>query len=220
MADAIAKARGRLNEVIDRAAQVRGTRQQGQFDESLDAAQYTEWRMSAKTVVKLLDPGGHHKDEFEKIWEDASGDDDPDSLDRQLGVLKALREDFDGGYLSDVRGIVRAEVFADFMEQARHLFDEGYWQPVPVIVGSVLEDHMRKLCAKYVSIVLPSKPKLDWMNSELAKAKEYGVLEQKQVTVWADIRNSAAHGKWSEYKAADVEAMLRDVPRFLIDHKA
>jgi hypothetical protein len=90
---------------------------------------------------------------------------------------------------------------------------------VPVLVGSVLEDHMRKLCAKHPSIVLPSKPKLDLMNAELAKAKEYSGLEHKRVTVWAEIRNKAAHGKVTEFKEADVEAMLRDVPRFLIDHK-
>jgi hypothetical protein len=57
------------------------------------------------------------------------------------------------------------------------------------------------------------------MNADLAKAGEYGVLEQKQITVWADIRNKAAYGKWTEYKNEQVEAMLRDVPRFLIDHK-
>jgi hypothetical protein len=219
MADAIAKARGRLDELIQRGTTVLRTVSTSENDvEYLDAAAYTEWRMSAKTVVKLLSAGGHHNDEFEEIW-DGAGPNDPEPLRLQLAVLKALREDFEGGYLSDVRGIVRAEVFADFMEQARHLFEEDYWQPVPVIVGSVLEDHLRKLCAKHPSIVLSAKAKLDSMNSELAKVKEYGVLEQKQVTVWADIRNSAAHGKWTEYKAADVEDMLRGVLRFLNEHK-
>jgi hypothetical protein len=219
MADAIAKARARLDEVIERAVQVLGTRKTGAYGDYIDSVAYAEWRMSAKTVLKLVDHGGHHEYEFEKIdaetgWAGPSG-----RLGRQLAILRALRDDFDGGYLSDIRGLVRAEVFADFMEQARHLFEEGYWKPVPVIVGSVLEDHMRKLCAKYPGIVLPAKPGLNSMNAELAKVKEYGGLEQKQITFWADIRNKAAHGEWTEYKEADVEAMLRDVPRFLIEHK-
>lgn len=219
MADAIVKARARLDEVIERAGQVLKTRKSGQWGDTLNDAAYAEWRMFVKTVFRLLDPGGHHEGEFLEIDQERGWSTPAGKLERQLGVLKALRDDFDGGYLSDVRGIVRAEVFTDFLEQARHLFDEGYWQPVPVIVGSVLEEHLRKLCAKYPSIVLPSKPKLDSMNSELAKAKEYGVLEQKQVTVWADIRNKAAHGKWEEYKSADVEDMARGVLRFLVEHK-
>lgn len=223
MADALEKIRKRLDEMIDRAAQILLGKQQGDWGNEYlaDQAAYEQWRMSAKTVVRTLDLEGHHSKEFEAI--DATPIDMATSyarkLERQLATLKALREDFDGGYLPNIRGLVRAEVFADFMDQARHLFEEGYWKPVPVIVGAVLEDHLRKLCGKYPNIVLSSKPKLDGMNADLAKAGEYGVLEQKQITVWADIRNKAAHGKWSEYKEGQVEAMLRDVPRFLIDHR-
>jgi hypothetical protein len=122
MADPLAKVRERLDEVIRRGATVLGTKSTAENGvEYLDAAAYTEWRMSAKTAIKLLDPDGHHKDEFEEIWEGAGPDDDQ-PLKLQLGVLRALRDDFNDGYVSDIRGIVRAEVFADFMDQARHLF--------------------------------------------------------------------------------------------------
>jgi hypothetical protein len=61
---------------------------------------------------------------------------------------------------------------------------------------------------------------LGFMNDQLAKKKVYGALEHKQVGVWAHVRNKAAHGDWSEFKESDVEAMLRDVPRFLLNHAA
>jgi hypothetical protein len=223
MADAVDKVRKRLDEMIARGAQNLLGKQQGDWGNEYlaDQAAYEQWRISAKTVVRTLDPEGHHSKDFEAVDAKPVGTafSYPRKLERQLAILKALREDFDGGYLPNIRGLVRAEVFSDFMDQARHLFDEGYWQPVPVIVGAVLEDHLRKLCAKHPTIVLSAKPKLDGMNADLAKAGEYGVLEQKQITVWADIRNKAAHGKWTEYKNEQVEAMIRDVPRFLIDHR-
>lgn len=219
----IEKLRTRLDEMIERGNKILATRKPGDLGpEHLgDQVGYEEWRISAKTVLSSLSPGGHHEEEFQSI------DDAPfsiglgyaDKLERQLAILRSLREDFDGGFLSDVQNAVRAEVFADFMEQAEYLSDQGFWQPVPVIVGAVLEDHLRKLCTKYPSITLPQRPKLDWMNAELAKAGEYGVLEQKQVTVWADIRNKAAHAKWTDYQKEHVAAMLRDVPPFLIAHK-
>ncbi len=222
MTNMIAKARGRLDEMIERGTKVLATRHSGNMgpDYLGDQPGYDEWRVSAKTVVRALNAGGHHEKEFETAdtRSISMGFGYADRLERQLAVLRSFREDFDGGFLSDIQNAVRAEVFADFMEQAEYLFDQGFWQPVPVIVGAVLEDHLRKLCAKY-SITLPKNPKLDGMNADLAKAGEYGKLEQKQITVWADVRNKAAHGEWGAYKKEQVEAMLRDVPPFLVAHK-
>ena len=219
----IERLRTRLDEMIDRGNTILATRRPGELgpDYLGDQVGYEEWRISAKTVLQSLSPGGHHQEEFEDIdaapFTMASGY--VRRLERLLAVLRSLREDFDGGFLSDLQNAVRAEVFADFMEQAEYLWDQGFWQPVPVIVGAILEDHLRKLCAKYPSITLPKNPKLDGMNAELAKAGEYGKLELKQITFWADIRNKAAHGEWGDYKKEQVETMLRDVPPFLVAHK-
>lgn len=143
----------------------------------------------------------------------------PNTRGREPATVAAhVRDDFDGGHLANIRGLVRAEVFVELIDQAQHLLDEGYYQPSAVVVGAVLEDHLRKLCAKHPAITLPSKPKLDAMNADLARAGEYGVLVQKQVTVWADVRNKAAHGKWNEFARADVESMLRGILRFLNEH--
>jgi hypothetical protein len=58
------------------------------------------------------------------------------------------------------------------------------------------------------------------MNAELAKKGIYNTLVQKRITWLADIRNRAAHGKWSEFSSADVEAMLRQVRDFVTDFLA
>jgi len=46
----------------------------------------------------------------------------------------------------------------------------------------------------------------------------YNKLQQKRITVLADICNSAAHGKQDEFSAQDVEDMIRDVERFVAEH--
>ncbi|MDY0002811.1 MAG: hypothetical protein RBU30_16050, partial [Polyangia bacterium] len=68
----------------------------------------------------------------------------PDSM---LGPLQALRRDYADGVLIGLGGVVRAELFSDFMEMAKHLLSEGYKDAAAVIVGSVLEGHLRSLCA-------------------------------------------------------------------------
>ena len=54
------------------------------------------------------------------------------------------------------------------------------------------------------------------MNADLAKAKVYNKLQQKQITAWQGIRNSAAHGKYDEYKAGDVERLIEGVRDILL----
>ena len=134
-----------------------------------------------------------------------------------LGVLRAAKEDYERGYLFNLRQLVNAEVFDDFLGQAEHLLSNGYFQPSAVVAGSVLEDGLRKLCDRN-KIALPDKPKLDTMNANLAKAGVYNKLAQKNVTAWADLRNKAAHGQWDQFTRADVEGMLHGVRHFMSDH--
>lgn len=128
--------------------------------------------------------------------------------------LLAIKSDIEAGALFNANQVVEAEVFDDILEQAEHLFRTGYFAPSAVIAGCVLEDALRRKC-QHLGINLPENPKLDFMNAELAKAGVYQKLIQKKITALADIRNSAAHGKWSEFNKEDVESMLRDVRDFI-----
>ena len=65
---------------------------------------------------------------------------------------------------------------------------------------------------------LPDHPKVDWMNSELAKTGLYDKMVQKKVTWLADIRNKAAHGKWNEFSTEDASEMISVVRRLMTDY--
>jgi hypothetical protein len=136
---------------------------------------------------------------------------------RAQGVLKAAKDDYENEQLFEIRRLVEAELFDDFLEQAEHLLDSGYYQPAAVIAGCVLEDGLRKLCNKN-GITLPLKPKLDAMNSELAKAGVYSKLVQKRITALADLRNKAAHGQWNQFSKKDVVDMIQSVRRIMEEH--
>jgi hypothetical protein len=138
-------------------------------------------------------------------------------VERAQGILRAARDDYENGYLFDVRRLVEAEVFDDFLAQAEHLLSAGYFQPAAVVAGAVLEDGLRKLCVRH-SIDLTAAPKLDLMNAQLAKAGAYSVLVQKKITALADLRNRAAHGRWDMFNSGDVEDMIGSVRRFMEAH--
>jgi hypothetical protein len=139
-----------------------------------------------------------------------------------LGVLRAIQEQIRGGWLETTKGLVTAEVFADFIEMAEHLLDERYKDPAAVVVGSVLEEHLRQLClsagipTEDVSATKVVPHKADRLNADLAKGGKYSKLDQKQITAWLDLRNKAAHGKYSEYSQEQVALMLAGVRDFLV----
>jgi hypothetical protein len=143
------------------------------------------------------------------------------------GILKELRNDIASGYLVSVQELIHAEMFADFLEMARYLLSEGYRDPAAVLIGGVLEGHLRKLCAKNNIPIettdsrgVPRPKKAETMNADLAREGVYSKLDQKSVTAWLDLRNKAAHGQYDEYTQQQVEFLLQQVTDFLTRYPA
>jgi hypothetical protein len=133
------------------------------------------------------------------------------------GMLEALRSDYESGYHQSVVELVHADMFADFLDMADYLLQQGYKDPAAVVAGSVLEAHLRKLCDKHgIPVVKPdgSPKNANTLNSELSGADIYSKLDQKNVTAWQDLRNKAAHGKYSEYTQEQVALMIQGVRDF------
>jgi|ERR1043165_196971 hypothetical protein len=137
------------------------------------------------------------------------------------GAVRGLQEDLKAGLLADLRLLLQADIFADFLEMADHLLKEGYKDAAAVLIGGVLEDALRKLAQKAGLSLTGSSGRpltIDLLNVALAKAAVYQPLTQKQITSWADVRNSAAHGHYTNYSADDVKQMLYFVQKFCADY--
>lgn len=130
------------------------------------------------------------------------------------GIFRAAKNDYEGGYLFNFRSLIKAEVLSDdILDQAKELLDTGYKDPACVLAGVALEIALKEMCTK--SGIPQSK--LDKMNTDLCKAGKYNMAKQKQITAWADLRNKAAHGEWSDYNQADVSDFINGVERFIAD---
>jgi hypothetical protein len=140
-----------------------------------------------------------------------------------MGVLAALRADYAAGYLQSITELIHADIFADFIEMADYLLQQGFKDAAGVVVGSVLEEHLRKLCQKNgIAVTLSggAPKKADLLNSELAGASVYTKLDQKSVTAWLDLRNKAAHGNYAEYTKDQVTLTLQGIQNFISRHPA
>ncbi|WP_082877149.1 hypothetical protein [Hydrogenophaga crassostreae] len=153
-----------------------------------------------------------HTQQFEAAFTSFSGY--LSSFRSLYAIFSSAKEDYEGGYIFSLRGLVKAEVLSDALEQADELLTSGYKDPACVLIGVSLEIGVKELASRHLVPVA----KLDKMNADLCKAGAYNVAKQKQITAWADLRNKAAHGDWSAYSAEDIRDMHAGVLRFVGDH--
>jgi hypothetical protein len=175
----------------------------------------------AAAIRRFSPPASAHRDGAEAILKQY-GVANTYSIKPLVGILRAVRADYAAGYLTTVEELIHADLFADFLEMADHLLSQGYKDPAAVVTGAVLEEHLRKLCAKHAIPTLSgtTQKKADALNSDLAGAGAYTKLDQKSVTAWLDLRNKAAHGHYPQYTKEQVQLMLDGVRHFMSRHVA
>ena len=170
------------------------------------------WTVKVKNLlVKVGGEECEHYKELIKTEKLSSLSGNMSKFKAQKAVLEAAKEDFEGGYLSSYKSIVQADVFDTELEQANELLQSGYFVAAAVITGVVLETALRELCDREG---IPTG-KMDKMNADLVKSAIYSKVTQKQITAYAGIRNSAAHGNLNEFTKNDVEQMIPSVEQFL-----
>jgi hypothetical protein len=134
-----------------------------------------------------------------------------------VGIVQALKTAYESGYLHEVEELIRADLFSDFLDMGEYLLHEGYKDPAAVIIGGVLEEHLRKLCLKNsINIKTNNRfKKADAINADLSNSNVYNRLDQKSVTAWLDLRNKSAHAQYTEYTEDQVKLALQGIRDFI-----
>ena len=211
----------RVDHLLEQGQAVLQTRQRSDLRTYVDAGLQLGFRTSALSFIKSLYGEEHifYKDFVELV----KGAVETSTIGG-INILKSIRHEIDQDWLTTISQLVSAEIFSDFLEMAKHLLDNKYKDPAAVIIGSVLEEHLRNLC-KTNSIdttflkngdTVPKKA--DTMNADLCKGGAYNLMIQKNVTAWLDLRNNAAHGKYSGYTIDNVTLMYQGVVNFVATH--
>jgi len=143
-------------------------------------------------------------------------------LPRLASIIQALKEDLQAGWLESIVELVHADTHRGYLEMAEELLAKNYKDAAAVIAGTSLEVHIRALCMKHgiATHVGGKSKKADTMNADLKKDSVYGGLEQKQITSWLALRNSAAHGQYGDYVESDVRGLIDGIQAFAIKYPA
>ena len=214
---------GRVNHLINQGQQVLSTKQYSEFSGNyVDSGLQMGFRSASLSFIKNLYEENHP---YFKDFDERVKGVHPSETENGMNILKSIESEIENDWLISLKQLVSSEIFADFLEMSKHLLDLKYKDPAAVMIGATLEEHLRILCKNYsVDIefeksgdLVPKKANL--LNADLVKAGAYGVLEQKNVTAWLDLRNRAAHGKYDEYSIEQVNIMYQGVLNFIMTYK-
>ncbi len=221
---AIERILGRLDSLIAMGQKLLATRhpppQNVAAGDSVESALSQQWRTSSLAFLKSvfgLD-GIHYRDFEERCKSLDKGWSQYNDAERGLAILRAAKEDIEGGYLQKVETLVSASVFSDFLDMAEHLLDNDYKDPSASLIGAVLEDGLRRICGNN-NLTVKSDDNISSLNRKLADKKDvYNRLKQREIEVWNKLRDYADHGYFDQYKLDDVTDMLKGVTGFLSDY--
>lgn len=83
-----------------------------------------------------------------------------------------------------------------------------------VLTRIVLEDALKRLAR---NSEIDPEIKASFINDQLKKKGKYSQSKWRFIQTWLDISNNAVHGKFDEYNAEDVEKLIEDLERFLVN---
>ncbi len=104
--------------------------------------------------------------------------------------------------------------------------NKGYKDAAAVIAGSTLESHLRKLCLRNsLDLFIQKKgknipKKTNLLKDELFSSGVISKTNNKQLTVWLDIRNNSAHGHYDEYSSQEVDYLIQGIRNFIEKYPA
>jgi len=209
----------RVGQLLEKGQKVAATKRSNSSEHviapsTVNSPLFHEWKNNSQNFISMVcgEDSPYYKNFVEGVKTAH-----PSDVDHGIGILTALKEDLELGYLTRVKDLVSAEIFTDFIEMAQHLLNNSYKDPAASLVGAVLENGLRQIAQKH-AVEVKSGDDIGSLNTKLADKEVYSRLIQKQIQAWKAIRDSADHGKFSDYKSDDVKAMLEGVQRFLAEN--
>jgi len=153
--------------------------------------------------------------------------------DRAVAASRALVKLFDEGRLTNPRLVIAHEIEGNLLDIAQSQVQlaettqdiaqkQVYLAIASFLAGATLEDVLRRLCDARGIAYDPRHASISKLQSVLFQpTKQIEVIsssENKQITVWGDVRNKADHGKFFDITYAEVLSMVIGIRTFIDRH--
>ena len=165
---------------------------------------YQRWRKNVVEVLKYARIESYLADVSQALRETWG---DVYIVQRTTSLLESAVDLLGRGFIGDLKILLRAEMFATTIEQAKVLFEAEHLIPAAVLARIVIEGWLRGEAEK-AGIAVSDDAKAASINETLKKAAIFSVPKWRQVQAYLDIGNAAAHGKAESFTREDVARLL------------
>jgi hypothetical protein len=133
------------------------------------------------------------------------------------GILESGKREFLSGFLNKGKILATADSFEGLLEQAEYLLEQDFKDAACVIIGGVLEGTLRSMLEiNHPEIHFDPKGGMKNKNKKLhEEASAYDAATFKLIEGYAELRNSAAHGKYNEFDSSRVKQFVVFVRDFI-----
>ena len=155
-----------------------------------------------------------HTRNFQKLYDNYRGW--KDDLPNAVGVFRAAKEDYEGGYIFNRERIHSGEIISDFVALAKMALQEGNKDVSAVLASAALEDTLKRY-ARENSLVVDDKD----MQEVVGALKSKGLVSGAQKSLldtMPKLRNYAMHANWDKLTNSDVGSIIGFIEQFLLSH--
>ena len=129
-------------------------------------------------------------------------------FNQQLHIMESARSRLDD-LLSNIRGLVQAEVVDGEMEAAGELAKAGHLRAAGAVAGVLLERHLAEMSARRGVSVRKKHPTIGDWNDKLKDAGVFDVPQWRWIQRLADLRNLCVHERGREPTKDEVDELIR-----------
>jgi hypothetical protein len=125
---------------------------------------------------------------------------------QQINILRSA-EDRLGSLLSDIKGVLEADLFdnelaaAEDLRKKKHLRAGGRDR-------SGLERHLKRVAVNHKVVLRKKEPTIGNLNDGLEQASVYDTIQWRQIQRLGDVRNYAGHAKERDPTSEEIEELI------------
>lgn len=212
---------GELEHLIQLGSSLVAAQERMHHDNELDRPEHDFRAFVIGTVACIRRVAGDNSDYFRMLELPEQGmfhSGNVIAIASLVGSLQALQRAVTFDLLGSLEARLRANIHDDFLMQAKVLVEAGYHVAGMVLIGGVLEDHLRKLCNNR-GLARKGKGSLTQYNDHL-RDDVYMQPVWRQIQVVSDLRNDAAHGTGDKVDAKHAEDAHAFVARTIATYPA
>jgi hypothetical protein len=132
-------------------------------------------------------------------------------LANQINIMRSAEARLDS-VLSDVTGVVEADLLDNELSAARELHKTKHLRSAGVVAGVVLERHLKRLVANH-QVIFRKAPQIASLNDALKATKVYDVPQWRRIQALGDLRNLCAHDVEREPTSDEVVELIAGVEK-------